>query len=946
MLLRNLQENACGFLKGINKNPWKRGDFMENLDDKLTVLIRGYREKPPDERKKVRIIFFGGVFGIWLALTLVFGKLGTSMAGGNCLVAGLQPAVQIFILILMVVGFGAFAYKLHRTYDIQNTPIGTNKGGKSSAFLMSRGTAGSARFMTDDEIRKKYSVGGINTEIEDEDGPRYLMTEDLLGQLESSIDGSAVVTNRKPKDPDKIEQNNNIVFGASGRGKSFGFVRPLMIMAGRRGSSVVVTDPSGELYSSMSYWYRTMGYKIVCFNANNIAFSDCWDFFTETTDIETGRLKQSKLESFCSVFFDNSKGDTKKDFWYTMELLVFRILVALCSWYHEDDMMQQYRNWYIELGGNAQTASKFAGMTSFVWCRKELTKTAKRKGLSEAEIQKKFKEIENNADKDHPFTISQVIKMAQTFADENDKNKKVLQGNSIPNGHPAKMDYSTFCNSKKPEQQAQYIIGMLGRLSIFNDWEIRTVCSNKGINLRNINKEKTAVFICTSDKQSNQVVVRPIVSLLFTFLFDDIMDSYDYEEQLAISENRKNPCLPVSIILDELFSIGTLGAKDEKTNSYMLLPTVFAEARKRKITNTLIVQDVTMLKSLYGENGMSTLINNTKNQISLGVYDQASADYLSKMLGKTTVMSESHKFGEHSTGIVSNLSETGRDLKTAAETRMLEDYHLFLQTAGNQPALLKTVPYTCIAPFCYSDEKKPKTVSMRDRLTLYDRDAQGMLRKDGFDAGFHVSNISSIKDEDEETTSETTAEEDNTVEEDVLCNFQPQQNKDESNLEKTQELPIIHDEETGEVVESIEVFNQEKNSEMDANKTENDDTSDEPFEEESTEISLDDIPDIPTVFDEPTEPELENIIEELQETQQSKEKSDSNEPVLSSNKSNAIKCEPQAVKNEEVAQKPQNSANLMRDKREHDRNRHSNPNVSGRREIRANNGRDEQSIDF
>ena len=126
----------------------------------------------------------------------------------------------------------------------------------------------------------------------------------------------------------------------------------------------------------------------------------------------------------------------------------------------------------------------------------------------------------------------------------------------------------------------------------------------------------------------------------------------------------------------------------------------------------------------------------TRNIINLGVYDDKSSEFMSKLMGKTTVLSESHKFGGDTIGTkVSNVSETSRDLRTPDETRKLKKHHVYLVTAGQYPVELKTVPYTAIEPFCFKDDRKPKSVSLYDRRDLDERIANNELRKDPFSTG-------------------------------------------------------------------------------------------------------------------------------------------------------------------------------------------------------------------
>ena len=54
------------------------------------------------------------------------------------------------------------------------------------------------------------------------------------------------------------------VFGASGTMKSRAIIRPYLFQSLKRGDSVVVTDPKGELYSDAAEMFRRKGYRVRC----------------------------------------------------------------------------------------------------------------------------------------------------------------------------------------------------------------------------------------------------------------------------------------------------------------------------------------------------------------------------------------------------------------------------------------------------------------------------------------------------------------------------------------------------------------------------------------------------------------------------------------------------------------------------------------------------------
>ena len=67
------------------------------------------------------------------------------------------------------------------------------------------------------------------------------------------------------------------VFGASGTGKSRGFIRPALFNIIRRGESAIITDSKGELYADTAELFRQHGYEVKVFNLVNPEHGDSWN---------------------------------------------------------------------------------------------------------------------------------------------------------------------------------------------------------------------------------------------------------------------------------------------------------------------------------------------------------------------------------------------------------------------------------------------------------------------------------------------------------------------------------------------------------------------------------------------------------------------------------------------------------------------------------------------
>ena len=119
----------------------------------------------------------------------------------------------------------------------------------------------------------------------------------------------------------KTRKNNNIlVNGGSGSGKSRFVIKP-NILQNAGYSSMVITDPSGELLQSTGSFLEQKGYKVKVFNLNDMSYSNCYNPFNYIRD-EIG--VSTLVHTFIKNTTESKGGD---DFWVKSETA---LLTACC----------------------------------------------------------------------------------------------------------------------------------------------------------------------------------------------------------------------------------------------------------------------------------------------------------------------------------------------------------------------------------------------------------------------------------------------------------------------------------------------------------------------------------------------------------------------------------------------------------------------------------------
>lgn len=170
----------------------------------------------------------------------------------------------------------------------------------------------------------------------------------LFRKIWKSLSKSFGVLDRAPKsknmifsddiymsmDTRKTRRNNNVlVIGGSGTGKSRFVVKPNMLQAN---CSYVITDPSGELLETMGGYLKNMGYEIRVFNLVQMDHSNTYNPFNYVRN-EEGIL------TMINALIKNTtpKGSTPSDpFWEKAETA----LLQACCFYLQSECNPEDRN--------------------------------------------------------------------------------------------------------------------------------------------------------------------------------------------------------------------------------------------------------------------------------------------------------------------------------------------------------------------------------------------------------------------------------------------------------------------------------------------------------------------------------------------------------------------------------------------------------------------------
>ena len=210
-------------------------------------------------------------------------------------------------------------------------------------------------------------------------------------------------------------------------------------------------------------------------------------------------------------------------------------------------------------------------------------------------------------------------------------------------------------------------ITLASRLDKFNLDSIASLTITDELDLWRIGEEKTALFAIIPD---NDTSFNFLVSILYTQLFQQLFEVADkkYGGSLPV---------PVQFIFDEFANI-SLPTDFDKILSVM---------RSRGVSVSIILQNLAQLKALF-EKQWESIVGNCDEFVYLGGNEKETHKYVSELLGKETI--DTNTYGK-STGRNGNYStnyqNTGRELMTPDEVRMLDNRYALLFIRGERPVM-------------------------------------------------------------------------------------------------------------------------------------------------------------------------------------------------------------------------------------------------------------------
>ena len=232
-----------------------------------------------------------------------------------------------------------------------------------------------------------------------------------------------------------------------------------------------------------------------------------------------------------------------------------------------------------------------------------------------------------------------------------------------PNHIALKYYRSYHSGSSKTLKSIQ--VTLQSRLEKFNLESLANLTITDEMDLWQLGEKKTALFAIIPD---NDTSFNFLVSILYTQLFQQLFYTADY---------KYGGSLPIHVhfVMDEFANVSLPDDFDK----------ILSVMRSRNVSVSIILQNLAQLKALF-EKQWEGIVGNCDTFLYLGGNEQSTHKYVSELLGKETIDTDTYgrTFGQHGS-YSTNYQITGRELMTPDEVRMLDNKYALLFIRGERP---------------------------------------------------------------------------------------------------------------------------------------------------------------------------------------------------------------------------------------------------------------------
>ncbi len=561
--------------------------------------------------------------------------------------------------------------------------------------------------------------------LTDKEREKYFPGFDLQDAAASSRDGipvRAVLDKKGHLQVNLMSGAHSLVIGATGSGKTTTFINPMIQIIGATsaGSSMIMTDPKGELFSLHSKYLQERGYDVMVLDLRDTYSSyrwnpleSIWDMYQDYVEAGKGILVHDDspenypdLEWVGTIF----PGDR----WYEYRGKAYADKQKLID---EASVLRQriYDEMYEDLNDLISVICPIENQKDPVWEKgaRSIIMATCLAMLEDSEIP----ELGMTKEKFNFFNLNKII----ANSEDNFRELKAYFDGRSPLSSAVTLSRQVV--SAADSTLSSYMSIAFDKMSMFNDRGLCGLTAATDIDPAAFAARPTALFMKIPDEKDTRHGLAAVFILCM------------YKALIKVASGREDLSLPrnVYFILDEFGNM----PKIEKFDKMITV------GRSRKIWFNMVVQSYSQLNNVYGEQVADIVKSNCGVKMFIGSNDIGTCKEFSELCGNVTVSTRSlsssmgAKEGDMS---VSTQLQT-RPLIYPSELQKLNNKestgNAIIVTFGNFPLKTQYTPsYKCplyqmgqmdlsdVRSNVFHADRVFYDISRRNKLMLPDRDEE------------------------------------------------------------------------------------------------------------------------------------------------------------------------------------------------------------------------------
>lgn len=521
-----------------------------------------------------------------------------------------------------------------------------------------------SRFMTDKERNEIFPGYGFAQSAE---------------KKKDGVPVRAVYDKKKGLQVNLASPMHALIIGSTGSGKTTTFINPMIQILGASdaGSSMIMTDPKGELFQLHSGFLKERGYQVMVLDLRDTYESYRWNPLGDIYDRYQLYIEAGKGIYIRNDAPENSGLELQDDLekfgeeWYEYQGQGYadrRELITVVK----IKKQKIYDELYEDLNDLVGVLCPIESKDDPVWEKgaRSIVMATLLAMLEDSENP----ELGMTKDKFNFYNLNKAMSNSENNFEE---LKNYFAGRPMTSRC---VTLSRQVLSAADSTLSSYMSIAFDKLNMFNDEGLCALTSNTDIDPNCFADEKTALFLKIPDEKDTR---HGLASMFILCIYKALIKKASAREDLSLPRN-------VYFILDEFGNMPQINKFDK----------MITVGRSRKIWFNMVVQSYAQLNNVYGDTVANIIKSNCGMKMFIGSNDIETCKEFSELCGNMTVTTASVSNGGQDKDISVSSQLQTRPLIYPSELQKLNNKqstgNSIIVTFGNYPLKTQFTPsYQC-----------------------------------------------------------------------------------------------------------------------------------------------------------------------------------------------------------------------------------------------------------